>query len=56
MDDLGTLIDRLDSFVNALQLPIKDDLHVKILRDSLPELVTSFKAAYVAELHENPWE
>ena len=55
-EDLGTLIDRLDNLAHALNLPLRAEMHVTALRESLPELVTEFKAAYVHEMGENPWE
>ena len=56
LEDLGTLIDRLDNLAHALRMPLPDKMHVDILRDSLPKLVTSFKAAYAHELGNDPWE
>jgi hypothetical protein len=56
LENLGVLIDRLDNLAHALKMPLRPEMHVEVLRDSLPKLVNSFKAAYVAELHENPWE
>ena len=56
LDNLGVLIDRLDNLAHALKMPLADKMHVDILRRSLPQLVKDFKAAYVNELHENPWE
>lgn len=56
IEDLGTLIDRLDNLAHALNMPLSDKMHVDILRDSLPKLVKDFKSAYANELHNNPWE
>lgn len=56
IEDLGTLIDRLDNLAHALKMPLSDTMHVGQLRLALPALVKDFKAAYVKELHENPWE
>ena len=56
IEDLGTLIDRLDNLAGALKLPLKDSMHVEQLRIELPVLVKDFKAAYVKELGEDPWE
>jgi hypothetical protein len=55
-ENLGTLIDRLDNLAHALQLPLKDSMHVGQLRVELPNLVKDFKAAYVNEIGDNPWE
>ncbi len=54
--DLGTLIDRLDNLAHALKMRLPSDMHVEQMRIALPALVKDFKAAYVKELGENPWE
>jgi hypothetical protein len=54
--ELGELIDRLDNISHALKMSLPNDMHVNILRASLPKLVKEFKAAYAIELGENPWE
>ncbi len=56
IENLGILIDRLDNLAHALKLPVADKMHVQQLRLALPILVKDFKAAYVKELGENPWE
>jgi hypothetical protein len=56
LDNLGVLIDRLDNLAHALKMPLRPEMHVSVLRDSLPQLVKQFKAAYAKELGENPWE
>jgi hypothetical protein len=55
-NNFGELIDTLDNLSHAIKLPIKDSMHVDQMRRQLPELVKSFKAAYVHEFGENPWE
>lgn len=56
IEDLGTLIDRLDNLAHALQMGLPDSMHVGQLRVALPNLVKDFKAAYAEEFGENPWE
>lgn len=56
IEDLGTLIDRLDNLAHALKLPLSLAMHVEQMRIALPNLVKDFKAAYAKELGENPWE
>ena len=56
MEELGKAIDRLDNFAHGLVLPLPDALHVKVLRDALPEVVKELKAWFVAVTGENPWE
>lgn len=54
-EQLGVLIDGLDSLVSALSMPLPDAMHVQALRASLPEKVEGLKAAFVAVTGENPW-
>ena len=56
IEDLGTLIDRLDNLAHALNLPLRAEMHVEQMRLALPNLVKDFKAAYVHEMGEDPWE
>jgi|FreactcultuFSWF8_1027224.scaffolds.fasta_scaffold02805_2 hypothetical protein len=55
-EKFGEVIDKLDNLAHALQLPLKDSMHVNQLRRELPEVVKELKAAYVFEFVENPWE
>lgn len=52
---LGQLIDDLDSLAHSLQMPLPAEMHVDVLRSSLPEKVRLLKAAFVAVTGENPW-
>jgi hypothetical protein len=54
-DDIGRLIDRIDSLSGALSLPLPPAIHMQALRESLPTLSREFKAAYEACFGENPW-
>jgi hypothetical protein len=56
IEDLGVLIDRLDNLAHVLQMRVSDSMHVSQMRLALPNLVKDFKAAYVKEIGENPWE
>lgn len=53
---LGIAIDRVDNLAHVLNLPLKPELHVKCLRDGLPEVVVELKAAFVEAIGENPWK
>jgi hypothetical protein len=55
-DDIGRLIDRIDSLSGALSLPIPPVIHLQALREALPTLSREFKAAYAACFGENPWQ
>jgi len=56
IEDLGTLIDRLDNLAHALKMALPASMHVEQMRLALPNLVKDFKAAYVHEMGENPWD
>jgi hypothetical protein len=55
-EKLGLAIDRLDNFAHALLLPLKAEMHVAQLKQSLPEIVKELKAGFVEATGENPWE
>lgn len=54
-EQLGVLIDELDSLASALSMPLPDAIHVQALRASLPGKVDGLKAAFIAVTGENPW-
>lgn len=56
MDAIAEQIDKLDNLVCALVLPMPANLHVQALRESLPDVVDSLKAAYLEAGGENHWE
>ena len=55
-DTFGRLIDKLDNYTSALDIPIPPVLAVKTLKEVLPELVAKFKKVYVETFNENPWK
>lgn len=54
-EDLGRIIDDLDSLANGLQIPMPAEIHVESLRQLLPEKVAALKAAFVEVTGEDPW-
>jgi hypothetical protein len=42
-EKVGEVADTLDNLIHALMLPMPADLHVKALKESLPELRDSLK-------------
>jgi hypothetical protein len=54
-EQLGQLIDELDSLTHALAMPLPDAMHVQSLRSALPEKVEALKAAFAGVTGENPW-
>ena len=55
-ENLGQLIDSLDSVAHALNIPMPDKMHVNNLKEILPEKVKEFKKSFVEITGENPWE
>lgn len=55
-EDLGKLIDEIENLVYALQIPVPADMHVKTLKELIPEKVTRLKKIYVEITGENPWD
>ena len=56
VNELGEAIDTVDNLAHALNLPIPDSLHVKAMREALPDAVAALKAAFVKVTGDNPWE
>ena len=54
-EDLGRVIDDLDSLAHSLQIPMPAPMHVKSLQQLLPEKVAALKAAFVGITGEDPW-
>ncbi|MBF6631819.1 MAG: hypothetical protein ITG01_11815 [Comamonas sp.] len=54
-EQLGQLIDDLDSLAHALGMPLPDAMHVQSLRATLPAKVEALKVAFVGVTGENPW-
>jgi len=55
-ENLGQLIDDIDSLAHGLSLPMSADFHVQQLKIILPEKVEEFKKIFVEITGENPWE
>ena len=55
-EELGTLIDDIESLSFALQLNMPAEFHVRQLKEVLPEKVQKLKEVYVKITGENPWE
>ncbi len=56
LEKLGQLIDSLDNIAHALTLQMPAQIHVDVLRTSLPEKVKEFKESFIEISGENPWE
>lgn len=46
LEQIGVLIDRLDSLTYSLNMPVPDEIHVKAMRGSFPPIVGELKIAY----------
>lgn len=56
-EELGQTIDRLDGFGAMLKNPFMPaELHVKALKDLIPEIVEDFKDHFAKIFGEDPWE
>lgn len=55
-ENLGQLIDELDTLTYSLNLPIGDKVNVEMLKEILPEKVKRFKEVFIEITNENPWE
>lgn len=55
-EELGQIIDRLDSVTSGLIIPLPDRNHVQILRTLLPEIVQELRAVFEKVTGENPWK
>ncbi len=54
--ELGVLADRVDNLLGALMLPIPDAVHVKAMKECLPDIRDRMRAVYVAVTGDDPWE
>ena len=52
---LGQQIDTLDNLAHALLMPLPAQIHVDMLRKSLPEAVAELKRGFTEVTGENPW-
>jgi|GEM_PF-3798731 len=55
-EELGQIIDAIDSLTHALNLSIGDEVHVEMLKVILPEKVKELKDVFIKITDENPWE
>ena len=55
-DKLGRLCERVDNFAHAVRLPISAELHMKALREAIPEICAELKGIYRELTGEDPWE
>ncbi|SAK65500.1 hypothetical protein AWB80_03079 [Caballeronia pedi] len=55
MDEIAEAIDTLDNLITALSMPMPDSLHVRALRESLPNVRDTIKSGYLAAGGENVW-
>lgn len=55
-DKIGEVADTLDNLIAAMSLPIPPEIHLKALKESLPEASKKLKEAYIAETGGDPWD
>jgi hypothetical protein len=54
-DNLGRTIDRVDSLIGALALPMPDKFHIEQLKSILPDVSADLKKYFAEATGENPW-
>jgi len=47
--------DKFDNLLGAMELPMRPELHLKALKESLETAREEFRAMYVAMTGDNPW-
>lgn len=55
LEELGEVIERVQNVCGSLQIPITDELHVKALKESLPEISEQLKKQYESVMNEKIW-
>jgi hypothetical protein len=53
--ELGEIAETLDNLHHALMLPMPADLHLKALKEALPDLRDKARRAYEELTGDNPW-
>jgi hypothetical protein len=56
LEEIGQLIDRLDNLCSAMELPMPAELHLKALKESLPNVRDDLQLIYIDAGGENHWE
>lgn len=46
LEDIALQVDRIDSLLAAMSMPIDNSIHVAALKESLPEMKSKLKQAY----------
>lgn len=54
-EQVGESVDTLDNLIGAMKLPLPGELHLKALRESLPDLREKLRNAYVQATGEDHW-
>ena len=54
-EEFGLCIDTLDNLICALTMPIRSELHIEAMRQSLPELKGRIKQVYFELGGEDVW-
>ena len=54
-DQFGELIDQLENYLFAMEIPLPASVHVEQLKIGLGKVVPGLKEAYVELFNDNPW-
>jgi hypothetical protein len=55
LERMGQLIDKLDSIGMSMQMPVPAEIHLKALRESVPEIRNEIRAIYDQLGGEDVW-
>ena len=56
MEMIGQQIDRIDSLLAGLQIPLPAEFHIEQLKPVLEDISSEMKTLFTEITKENPWE
>jgi len=56
IEELAETVDTLNNLFHALQMPVPAEIHVKAMREKVPEIMKKIKNAYLYLGGENVWD
>ena len=56
METIGQQADTLENLLAATTIPMPPEFHLKMLRQSIPDVIELLKKSVVTVTGENPWD
>ena len=53
---IARIADKCDNYLGAMKIPMRPEMHLKVIQTFLEELSKDAKAIYVAMTGDNPWD